>query len=169
LADKTPVAFEAAMDEIENDNDDTIEEATEVGAGSTDVVAIIAGLNNPQLGFYSSVKTDSFEDKLAIVRAMAGSEALDNNLGKEIALVNFIIQPVDIANRLTGEVNTAPRIVLMDANGTAYHATSIGILSSLRNIMSVLGEPATWPAPVNVKIIKQKGNNGFSFFTIQFV
>lgn len=164
MADKTPVEFADAIDDIEE-----VEEATEVGAGSTDVVAIIAGLNNPQLGFYSSVKSDNFEDKLAIARAMSSSDAIDNNLGKTIALVNFIIQPVDIANRLTGEINTAPRIILIAQDGTAFHATSIGILSSLRNIMTVLGEPATWPAPINVQIVKQKGNNGFNFFTIQFV
>lgn len=156
-------------DDDKNELDDVIEEATENAVGSTDVVAVIAGLNNPQQGFYSSIKSDDFSTRLQIAAAMTTSEPVDNNLGKEIKLVNFIVQPVELQNRLTGEINTAPRIVLIDEDGAAFHATSIGILSSLRNIISVLGEPASWPAPVNIQIVKQKGNNGYSFFTIKFL
>jgi hypothetical protein len=151
------------------DVEDVIEEATENAVGSTDVVAVIAGLNNPQQGFYSSIKSDDFNTRLQIAAAMTTSEKIDNNLGKEINLANFIVQPVELQNRLTGEVNTAPRIVLIDADGAAFHATSIGLLSSLRNIISVLGEPSEWPAPVKIKIVKEMGRNGYSFFTMKFV
>lgn len=139
-----------------------------VTSGVTDVAGIIAGLNNPASGFYSSIKSDSFTDKLAIASAMTTSLPLDEHLDSQILLKDFIVQPVDLAND-KGEITTAPRIVLVAADGTAYHATSVGILSSLRNVVSVLGEPSTWDAAIAVKVVRQKGNNGYSFFTLKFV
>lgn len=148
--------------------DDSVEEAV-TASGSTDVVAIIQGMNNPAAGFYSSIKSDDFASRMNVARALTTSEPLDENLGKTINLVDFIIQPVDLANQQTGEVQTAPRVVLIGDDGQAYHATSIGLLSSLRNIVTALGEPSTWPQPVGISVVKQKGNNGYSFFTVKFV
>ena len=140
-----------------------------VAVGTTNVVLAIEGLNNPGTRFYSSIKSENFADKLAIASALTTSVPIDENLNKEIKLTNFIVQPVELLNDRTGEVNTAPRVVMIDADGTAYHATSIGLLSSLQNIRSVLGEPSDWPAPVSIQVVKQKGNKGFSFFTIKFL
>lgn len=159
------MADEKAIETVDNE---AVEEAVQA-SGSTDVVAVIEGMNNPASGFYSSIKGDDFASKLNIAAAMTTSVPIDENLGKPIQLVNFIVQPVDLTNQQTGEVQTAPRVVLIDADGTAYHATSIGLLSSLRNIVSVLGEPASWPQPVGITVQKQKGNNGYSFFTVKFI
>lgn len=142
-----------------------VDEATTVG--STDVAEIIKGLNNPSSAMYSSIKTDDFASRLRIVQAMTTSSPVDDHLGETINLTNFIVQPVDLVNA-TGEVNTAPRIVLIDADGTAYHATSVGLLTALRNVTGVLGEPSTWPEAVPIVVIEQKSRNGYKFFTINF-
>lgn len=144
-----------------------IEETVAKGA-ATDVASVIQGLNNPGSAVYSSISSDSFEDKLAIAAALTTSVPIDENLNKEIQLTDFIVQPVDLTDD-QGNVNTAPRVVLIDEAGVAYHATSIGLLSSLRNIASVLGAPSTWPHPVPIQVVEQKGNNGYKFFTIKFL
>lgn len=160
---KNTVAFDG--EEVDSE---VVAEAIQ-SSGTTDVVVAIQGLNNPGNRFYSSIKSENFADKLKIAAALTTSIPIDENLNKEIKLVNFIVQPVDLVNEKTNEINTAPRVVMIDADGTAYHATSIGLLSSLENIVSVLGEPSSWPAPVSIQVVKQKGNKGFSFFTIKFL
>jgi hypothetical protein len=165
IKDKQMAESKNTVDTVDNE---AVEEAA-ASSGVTDVAEIIKSLNTPNVSLYSSIKADSFESRLAIASAMTTSLPLDENLGKTIDLTNFIVQPVDLVNQETGETNTAPRIVLIDKDNVAYHATSIGILSSLRNMISVLGEPASWPAPVSVQIVKQKGRNGYSFFTVKFV
>lgn len=135
---------------------------------ATDVAAAIQGLNTGA-AFFSTVKGDDFDTKLAVAEALTTSLPVDENLGKLINLANIIVQPVELTDEKTGEVNTAPRVVLLDADGTAYHGTSVGLLSSVRNILAALGDPSTWAKPVSINVVKQKGNNGYSFFTIKFV
>ena len=63
-------------------------------------------------------------------------------------------------NEETGEVSVAPRVVLIDDKGKAYQSVSVGIYSSLKNIMFVYGDPSTWEKPVKVKITQiTKGKN----------
>ena len=150
--------------------DEIIAEEVDAGQarGTTDVVASIQALNNPDSGFYSSITSTDFASRLKVASALTTSKALDDHLGQTIKLVNFIVQPVDLADD-NGTVETAPRVVLIDAEGNAFHATSVGLLSSLKNIVSALGAPETWEHPIGISVARQKGNNGYSFFTIKFV
>lgn len=147
---------------------ETVEQGLEVSAGVTDVAEVIRGMNDPSAALYSSIKSDSFEDRKAIAAALTTSTPVDENLNTVIQLKDFIIQPVDLADQ-NGNVNTAPRIVLIAADGSAFHATSVGLLSALKNIVAVVGEPATWDAPIAIRVVEQKGRNGYKFFTIEFV
>ena len=151
--------------------DDAVEEAAANSAvGSTDVVKAIQGLNNPDSAFYSSIKGDDFDTNLKVAAAITNSTPIDDILGQTINLKNFIVMPVDLQNANTGEVTTAPRVILIDDADNAYHATSIGLLTALRNLVAALKmEPSEWPKPVPAKVVEQKGNNGFKFFTLKFV
>lgn len=146
---------------------DVVEEAA--SAGVTDVSTAIKNLNNPDAGFYSSIKGTDFESKKAIAKALTTSEPLDEHINEPLDLVNYIVLPVELANKDTGIVNTAPRITLIMADGKAYHATSVGILSSLRNLNATLGEPHEWPEPVRIIVAHERGNNGYKYFTINMV
>lgn len=134
---------------------------------ATGVAAAIQGLNSGA-GFFSTVSGDDFESKLMVAEALTSSVAIDQNLGKTIMLANIIVQPVELTNETTGEVETAPRIILLDADGTAYHATSVGLLSSVRNILASLGSPSKWPKPVAIQVIKE-GQGTRQYFTVKFV
>lgn len=134
-----------------------------------DVTSVIASLGQADPGkFYSSINTESFDDRLRIATAMTTSLPIDENIGKPIKLANFIVQAVDLVNDEDGTVTAAPRCTLIDADGTAYHATSTGMLQSLLNIAKVLGEPSSWPEPVGISVSKEKAKRG-SFFTIKFL
>jgi hypothetical protein len=153
-----------------DEEDDSTDEGTSAVAGKTNVVGAIQGLNDPASAFYSSIKGTDFVAKKSVASALTNSVAVDDNLGRTISLVNVIVRPVDLVNRKSGEVETAPRVILIDKDGIAYHATSIGLLNSIQSIFAVLGEPATWPEPLDIKIKLQKSNNGpYRFFTIDLV
>lgn len=148
--------------------DSATEEAVVFSGGATNVVAAIQGLNNPDSAFYSSIKGGDFASKKAVAAALTSSTPIDEILGETIDLVNIIVQPVDLADD-SGNVNTAPRVILIDSKGVAFHATSVGLLSAIRNLFATIGEPETWPEAVPVKVVQQKGRNGFKFFTINLV
>lgn len=161
------VANTAPVDDTTADVSEVVEEAVIV-SGATDVVAAIQGLNNPDSAFYSSVKGTDFAARKQVASALTSSEPIDEHLGETIAIVNVIVMPVDLANE-AGEVNTAPRVILIASDGKAYHATSVGLLSAVRNLFATLGEPEGWPEPVEVKVVQAKGRNGYKYFTINMV
>ena len=170
---------ETALNETDVIVDDSVDEPIEVdvdaadesnnAVGTVDVLDTIKALNNPDSAFYSSIKSDDFSARKAIAIAISGSKPIDENLGREINLINVIVLPVDLMDKRTGEISAAPRVILIDANGEAYHGTSVGLLTAVRNLFSALGEPYTWPEPLAIKVLQQRGNNGFRFFTISLV
>lgn len=151
----------------ENVESDSVEDGVIV-VGATDVAGAIAGLNTPGSSFYSSITGGDFAQRKLVAAALTSSSPIDEHLGETIDLVNVIVMPVELADD-QGTINTAPRVILIDKDSNAYHATSVGLLSAIRNLFATLGEPATWPEALPVKVVQQKGRNGFKFFTINLV
>lgn len=147
---------------------ETAIESEDLARNEQDISGAIAGLNDPNSSFYSSIKGTDFAARKAIAKAQTSSLPIADNLGKTINLKHIIVQEVTIADRDTGELNPAPRVLLIDAEGQAYHATSSGLLSSVRNILVTLGEPETWPEPVPVVVVEQRGRGNYRFMTINF-
>lgn len=137
--------------------------------GGGDVAARIGGLNDPSNAFWSSIKGDTFAGKKSIAAALASATPLIDHLNEEIPLADVIVQSVQIADEKTGEVITAPRITLIDSNGNAYNATSVGVLSSVEQFVNVVGEPSTWPEPLVVKAVEERGRRGYRFMTLKMV
>jgi len=115
--------------------------------------------------FMSTIPGDDFETKVKTVEAMTNSVAVKQNLGKTINLAHVIVQSIPMLDKRTGEVRDQPRIVLLDADGTAYHAISGGLFTSVKNILGVMGNPVTWPAPLPIHIIGVQGKSGGDYFT----
>jgi hypothetical protein len=143
--------------------------STDVSRIDSDIDAAIASLNDGNGGGYSSIKGNDFASRIEVAKALTSSEKIDDHKGETLALANIIIQTVEIQDSVTKETVKAPRVTLVAADGKAYHATSTGLLGSVKTILGVLGEPHTWPAPVNVKIVEQRTARGFKVFTIEFV
>lgn len=123
----------------------------------------ITGLTNGVQGFYSSFVGDDHETKLAVLQAMTDSVAIADNLNKKIMVVNIVIQQVDMLDEKTGEVKAQPRVILIDDKGTAFHGISGPLFRDVKNWFGVLGMPATWPAPLPVKITRQGSGNSQYF------
>lgn len=160
------------------DKNETVESVEEVAtaeversqsSGVTDVAAAIAGLNDSSAAFYTTIKGTDFDARKLIAAAQTKSKPLADSLNQEIALTNFIVQSVSLQDENTGEIQEVPRVTLISADGEAFHATSTGLLSALRNIIATLGEPHTWPEALPVKVVEQRGRKGFRFMTIELV
>ena len=60
---------------------------------------------------------------------------------------------VSVESEETGELSEIPRTVLIDENGKAYQATSVGMFNVVKNAINVFG-PAPWNDPL-IFTIKQ--------------
>lgn len=125
--------------------------------------ADIAALNTGG-GVFHTFQGADFATKVKVLDAMTNSTPVADNIGTIINLANVVVQPVDMENERTKAIEAQPRIILIDADGKAYHAISGGLFRSLQNIFGVLGKPDTWNAPLPIVIDKVKGGKG-NFFT----
>lgn len=147
---------------------DVIDEATR--NANADVTQAIRDLKNPgHSAFYSSIKGNDFQTKLKVAAALANSIPLSDHLNTTIELVDVVVSPVDIEDEKTGVVSTVPRIVLIDSNGIAYHATSLGVFSSIETLIGIIGEPSTWDGPINTVAVEQKTRKGYKVITLTYV
>jgi len=127
----------------------------------------IAKLKGNSAAVWSSIQSDNFEDKLKVASAVQDATPLRDDLGKTIELEHIVVQAVEIkdtddkgneiVNEQTGEVKTltAARIILVGKDGKSYASISTGIFKAVENLVGVLGQPHTWPAPVKVKAVEQ--------------
>ena len=119
-------------------------------------------------GFYTSLKVANRADQMNLLKAINNSTPLVDLAGKEIAIVDVVMQEVEIANEQTGTIEDAIRITLIDADGNAHNATSKGIAQSLKQTFGVLGTPDTWDEPLVVTVAEERGRNGFRYLTLKF-
>ena len=124
----------------------------------------IQNLASGNVAFYSTLTGDDFATRVKTVEAMTNSIPVKENLNKTIHVQNIIVQAVPMVDSGTGELQDQARIILLDADGTAYHAISGGLWRSVQNIIGVVGHPSTWPAPLPVHIASVKGRQG-DFYT----
>lgn len=147
-------------------------EPTAVATIDNSAVTPIAGLAGELVNLskgtivgYSSNKATDFGSRVAIVNALTNATPVADNLDKVIQLRDVVIQSVNLVNERTGELQEVPRITLIDADGKSFHATSDVIYKDLKNFFAILGEPNAWPAPLPVKVTKEKAKQG-NFFTL---
>jgi hypothetical protein len=124
----------------------------------------IRNLATGNVAFYSTLVGDDFATKVATVEAMTNSIPVKENLNKTINVQNIIVQAIAMVDTNSGEVQDQARIILLDADGTAYHAISGGLWRSVQNILGVVGHPSTWPTPLPIHIASVKGRKG-DFYT----
>lgn len=136
---------------------------------TNEVSGAISKLSAGEATIYSSMQTDSFDQRKALLKAVTNSTAIADILGSTIELADIIIQPIELEDARTGLMETQPRIVLVDAEGKAFHAVSQGVFKAVQNLIAVLGQPSTWPGPVAITVNEVKGNKGFKFFTFDIV
>lgn len=101
---------------------------------------------------WCSFKANTLDQKKRLYRAMTNPDSkLSDCINMEINLVDAYIEWAEVTHDQTGEIEQVPRVVLFDANGKTYTATSKGIYNSLYRLFVVFGVPH-WETPIPVKI-----------------
>ena len=147
---------------------DAVAEDSYTGA-VVDMRNAVAALNDPSSGFYSTIQASSFKERLALAKAINDSSPLDEHLNEEFELANYIVQVVEIADNGTGETVQAARTILIDDQGKAYHGTSKGLMTAIRNLNATVGDPSQWEGgTVRIKVVEE-GVKPRRYFTIKFI
>lgn len=74
-----------------------------------------------------------------------------NFINKRIKVQNILVEIREILDEDTGELETAPRVVLISEDGKAYQAVSKGIFSAVKNAFEVFGA-APWDPPLEIEV-----------------
>lgn len=80
-------------------------------------------------------------------------------INKTIEVENVLLEIRDILNEESGEISRVPRVVLIDAEGKAYQATSVGMFNVVKNAFAVFG-PAPWTPALKMHIKQKAVKNG---------
>ena len=113
--------------------------------------------SNSEIGtFYTSFRGETSAEKAQLFKIMNTPRyKVSDCINKTILLKDLYVEMVSCTNEQTGEVSVAPRIVLIDKDNEGYQCVSTGILSALKKLMQIYGEP-TWDEPLPIKIIQLK-------------
>lgn len=142
-------------------------ELVEYSDPADDIIAdAIASLRDGNALAYSSITGTDFDTKIQLLQAVTNSEAFADNIGREIALTNFICQIAELENEKTHVKEKAPRWVLIDNEGNAFHAFGMPLFTSLRNIVGMAGEPSTWETPIRVKFLRNKAKGPGYYYSL---
>lgn len=162
----------------ENITATTADHAPESGtdlALRTDPAAVIESLKAGNANVYSSIELNTLGDKIAVLKALTDAKSVDENLGAPIALVDFVVQAIEVRDNESGQLEPAARVILIDADGTAYAAVSSGLVRSLETITGVAGMPSKWvddkgkKTPINCTVVQERARSGYKFFTVKLV
>lgn len=137
--------------------------ATHGGASATDKITM---LNNAAVAITSTFTGEDFATKVQVFDAVSNALPISEHVGETINLRNWVGQVVEVSDE-DGELQSVVRVILVDADGTAYAALSDGLYRALVNIAGVIGLPDTWATPIPVKIVEQRSRKGYRFFTLK--
>lgn len=135
---------------------------------SDEQAGMIAELSNNKVSMFSSLKAETHEEKAQLFNAMnAPEKRVGDMVGKVIKIKDVFAEMIELTNPETGEVSTAPRIVIVDDKNVTYQAVSIGIFSAIKKMFGLFGLPTYEPAiPVEIRQIN-KGQNRILTFDIK--
>lgn len=117
---------------------------------------------------YCSIKGGDRKTKAKLYNASNNPDhKVGDFINKTIKVKDVLVEVIELANEETGELEAAPRVVLIDDKGKAYQAVSAGIYNAVRKAINIFGEP-TWEEPLEV-IIKQVSVKNGSMLTFDVV
>ena len=122
-------------------------------------------LEGANLRAMCSIKAETAEEKALVFNAANNPQhKVADFINKKIMVKDIYAETLELVNKETGEVDKAPRIVLIDEAGEAYECVSVGMFSALKKLIATFGEP-TWEEPIPVVVKQEKVANG-SMLTI---
>ena len=137
-----------------------------VTAGGMTAASKVNNLNSGTLGIYTTFPGIDRAGQAAIYAAITEAEPIGDHLGTVINLANVVAQVVEVADA-DGNLVSATRMILVDADGTAYAGLSDGLYRSVTDIFCLFGNPTTWTEPLAVAVVEKKSRLGRKFYTIK--
>lgn len=129
-----------------NTNLGSVVPANEIPWGNSNI------MENMDLGSFYSIKPVTPADKIKLYNAInTPDQRLADHINTVIEVKDVLVEIVELENDTTGELQKCPRIILIDKDGVSYQCVSVGIMSGLKRIFKLFGEP-TWEIPVKMKI-----------------
>ena len=126
--------------------------------------------NMEEVGSFCTMPVETEENKAIVYNATTAPEfRVKDCINEVIELAHFAVTMVEVTNKETGEVSTAPHITLIDAEGNGYACTSVGVFNALRNIVQAFGMPDTWGHPRKFRIKQVTKSAEVSYLTLQAV
>lgn len=117
-------------------------------------------LQSQNLTAFCSVKAEDAASKALVFNAANNPQHKVNDfINKKIMVTDIYAETLELVNKETGELDKAPRIVLIDVNGEAYECVSVGMFSSLKKLIAIFGEP-TWEDALPIVVKQEKVTNG---------
>lgn len=119
-------------------------------------------------GIFTTVKGDDFETKAKIFNAVNDAKPVSDLSGKPFEIADLVIESTEFVNEKTGEIEPAVRTIFITPSGDAYQAFSGPIFNAAKRILTLLGEPAQWPAPLKVRVTEE-GSGKSRFYKLTLV
>jgi hypothetical protein len=130
---------------------------------------MIAELSTERNVQYCSFTPNTEDEEILLFNVMNNPKyRLKDFINKTISIKDVFCEIVDCVNKETGEVNKAPRIVLIDDKGEGYQCVSLGIFSAIKKIFNVKGTPSTWAHSIKIEV-KQITKGVNSMLTLNMV
>nr|DAT80157.1 MAG TPA: Single stranded DNA binding protein [Caudoviricetes sp.] len=118
-------------------------------------------------GIFTTVKGDDFETKAKIFNAINDAKPVSDLSGKPFEIADLVIESTEFVNEKTGEIEPAVRTIFITPSGDAYQAFSGPVFNAAKRILTLLGDPAQWPAPLKVRVTEEgSGKNRFYKLTL---
>lgn len=127
------------------------------------------GVNIDLAAGYTSITATDLATKKLVYAAVTSAESLKDHVGETITVVDVLSQPIADVDK-NGNVEEYTRITLIAADGTAYSASSTGVLNSLNTAFKIFGPPAAWKADGGLAFIAREvqspNNKAWRFVTL---
>lgn len=122
---------------------------------STDIIARTdVNTQIAETGIFYTVDAKTMEGKAAVYKALNDTTPLRDVVGETLSIKDIIVQRVEVETD-EGDVVDKPRTALITSDGVAYSATSNGVFSAVKNILSIFGHPSTWESPLKM-VVEEK-------------
>ncbi|QHJ76258.1 MAG: hypothetical protein [Caudoviricetes sp.] len=116
--------------------------------------------------FTATFDTTTEEGKLRVFGALQTSERVEDHLNEPFDLKDVVFQRIEITDTATGELVPAVRTILVSDDGTGYAAVSNQLVSSLRTMIGIFGQPSEWKSPIKVQVMQKRSRANRSFYEI---
>ena len=133
---------------------------------NTAIVPLISGEGD----IVSSIDVNDKAGAIHAYNAMVSSEPLNEHLGEEIEMVDFIWEQIEFLDE-DGVSTSAIRTVIIDSKGNSFHAVSEQLYRAFRRIFALVGMPGTWDGPMSIVVSEQRSRTNATnrYFVVKIV